>query len=100
MTILEQAINCDDGDRAARIIMAAWYRIRRGGELTASPVLANGSRAARRHHWQLAPSGGGIPSLAAERRFPPPWLLKLFQCDRRERPQFKYALLFRWATES
>jgi hypothetical protein len=37
MTILEQAINCDDGDRAARIIMAAWYRIRRGGELTASP---------------------------------------------------------------
>jgi hypothetical protein len=72
--LLEQAINCDDGGGAAA--ESSWTCL--ASKPTSWQKLANGWQAARPHHRQLAPGGGGIPGLVqleieqVEHRFPPP----------------------------
>ncbi len=69
--LLKQAINCDDGDRAARIIIDA---LNIETEELANFCLKHwpsGTQGARSHHRPLAPCGGGIPGLMM-RCFPPP----------------------------
>jgi hypothetical protein len=73
--LLAQAINCDDGDRAARIIQDALgienddvvnYCFPEG--------MAGRPRAARQVHRRVAEDRGALPGLMTkDRRFPPPW---------------------------
>ena len=51
----EQAINCDDGDQATKIIQhALGIEIRRRCQLRLSQDMAGRSRAARSHHRRMA----------------------------------------------
>ena len=55
MSKLEQAIECNDGDQAAKIIQdALGNRKRRRCQLLLSTALAERSRAACPHHWGMA----------------------------------------------
>ena len=63
--LLQQAINCDDADRAARA-----FEGRRRGELPLPDNLAGRSRAARPLHWRMAEDRGALSGLVTEpRRF-------------------------------
>jgi hypothetical protein len=75
--LLQQAINCDDGDHAAKLIQDALG-------IESDDVVnycfpkewPHRSRAARPHHRQLAHDRGPLPSLVTEpHRFPPPWFI-------------------------
>jgi hypothetical protein len=77
--LLEQAIDCDDAERAARIIQEA-LGIESGdvADYVFPKTMACRSRGARSHHWRMAPGGSSSPSrafacagmTAHSRRFP------------------------------
>ena len=80
--LLEQAINCNDGDHAAKIIQdALGIETRRRRQLRLSQDLADRPRAACSHHRRVVADRGALSSLmpAAASRRPGPsiryWLI-------------------------
>jgi hypothetical protein len=62
--LLERAINCDDGDRAAKIIQnALGIESDDVANFCIPENVARGSRAARPHHWRLAADRGALSGL-------------------------------------
>jgi len=64
--LLEQAISCDDGELAAKIIQdALGIESDDVGELLLPQGMANGSRTARCRHRRMASVGSALPGLTS-----------------------------------
>jgi hypothetical protein len=74
--LLEQAIECNNGDYAAKIIQHA---LGIESDDVAEDVAVR-SRAAGSHHWGMVADRGSLSGVTEyRRRFPPPWTVETAQ---------------------
>jgi hypothetical protein len=76
MSKLEQAINCSDGDRAAKIIADVLGIESADVAHYVFPKTSPADREQRAHHRRVVADRGALSSLMPPRRFPPQWTVE------------------------